>query len=118
MRSPRRCPAPRRSGRRRSGCKAAGLRERQKLSRDGEPIEMSMTSREVAQSTSLRMPGPLGWVARSRRRFEPVMLIWLALVGILLFLVVNPVLRLLVSSFEATDGGQFTLANYMIAYGG
>ena len=60
---------------------------------------------------------PLGWLARGRRRFEPVMLLWLALIGVLLFLVVNPVLRLLVSSFEATDGGQLTLANYVIAYG-
>src|SRR5216684_4117754 len=76
---------------------------------------MSMTSQEVAQSTSLRMPAPLGWVARGRRRFEPVMLIWLALIAILLFLVVNPVLRLLVSSFEATDGGEFSLAGSMIA---
>jgi iron(III) transport system permease protein len=62
-------------------------------------------------------PAPLSWIVGHRRRFEPTMLLWLALVGVLLFLVVGPVLRLFISSFEATDGGQFTLANYAIAYG-
>jgi iron(III) transport system permease protein len=62
-------------------------------------------------------PTPLSWILGHRRRFDPTMLLWLALVGVLLFLVVGPVLRLVVSSFEATDGGQFTLANYAIAYG-
>jgi iron(III) transport system permease protein len=60
---------------------------------------------------------PLGSIARRLRRFEPVMLLWILLIAVLFFLVVNPVLRLFVSSFEATEGGHFTLANYAIAYG-
>ncbi len=77
-----------------------------------------MTVTQAGLPSAGTRPAPLGWIARSRRRFEPVMLLWLALIAILLFLVVNPVLRLFVSSFEATDGGQFTLANYIIAFGG
>src|ERR1700686_97645 len=72
----------------------------------------------MAQSVIADLAGePLSWLPRGRGRFEPVMLVWVALIGVLIFLVVNPVLRLLVSSFEATDGGQLTLANYVIAYG-
>src|SRR5260221_703657 len=72
----------------------------------------------MAQSVIAEAAGePLSWLARRRRRFEPVMLLWVALILVLLFLVVNPVLRLLVSSFEATDSGKLTLANYVIAYG-
>jgi iron(III) transport system permease protein len=37
-------------------------------------------------------------------------------IGLLLFLVVNPLLRLLVVSFQQPDG-TFTLANYFVAYG-
>src|SRR6266481_778317 len=73
----------------------------------------------MAQSVIADVAGEqqLSWLARGRRRFEPVMLLWVALILVLLFLVVNPVLRLLVSSFEATDSGKLTLANYVIAYG-
>jgi len=71
----------------------------------------------AASAIALAEPATLSWLARGRRRFEPVMLLWLALILVLLFLVVNPVLRLLVSSFEATDSGKLTLANYVIAYG-
>ncbi len=45
------------------------------------------------------------------------MLVWLPLVGILVFLVVSPMLRLVVSSFQRTGDGGFTFANYAIAYG-
>lgn len=45
------------------------------------------------------------------------MLLWLPLVGILAFLVVSPMLRLVVSSFQRTGDGHFTFANYAIAYG-
>ena len=51
------------------------------------------------------------------RRFEPTMLIWIAAVLVLVFLVASPVVRLLVSSFQSTDTGRFTLGNYAIAYG-
>ena len=42
--------------------------------------------------------------------------VWLLAIGVLLFLVVNPLLRLLVVSFQQPDGA-FTLANYFVAYG-
>ena len=50
-------------------------------------------------------------------RFEPAVLIWLAAVAALAFLVVAPLARLLVSSFQSTDTGAFTVANYAIAWG-
>jgi iron(III) transport system permease protein len=45
------------------------------------------------------------------------MLVWLPLVGVLVFLVVSPMLRLVISSFQRTSDGGFTFANYAIAYG-
>lgn len=41
---------------------------------------------------------------------------WLLAIAVLLFLVVNPLLRLLVVSFQQPDTGAFTLANYAAAY--
>ena len=43
--------------------------------------------------------------------------VWLLAIAFLLFLVVNPLLRLLVVSFQQPDTGAFTLANYLSAYG-
>jgi len=51
------------------------------------------------------------------RRFQPATLFWLAAVAALVFLVVAPLARLLVSSFQSTDTGAFTLQNYAIAWG-
>ena len=51
------------------------------------------------------------------RRFQPTSLIWLAAVAVLVFLVVAPLARLLVSSFQSTETGAFTFANYAIAWG-
>ena len=45
------------------------------------------------------------------------MLVWLPLLGILAFLVVSPMFRLVVSSFQRANSGHFTFANYAIAYG-
>ncbi|MEA2915815.1 MAG: iron(III) transport system permease protein, partial [Bradyrhizobium sp.] len=45
------------------------------------------------------------------------MLLWLALIAVLAFLVLNPVLRLIISSLQETDTGRFTFANYRVAYG-
>jgi len=56
-------------------------------------------------------------VARWLRSLEPAMLVWLPLVGILAFLVVSPMFRLVVSSFQRANDGHFTFANYAIAYG-
>ena len=55
-----------------------------------------------------------GWLLR---RLEPASLVWLLAVLALVFLVVSPVVRLLISSLQSTDTGAFTLQNYVIAYG-
>ncbi|GAC1552597.1 MAG: iron ABC transporter permease [Beijerinckiaceae bacterium] len=54
-----------------------------------------------------------GW----RARFDPSLLLWLALIAVLLLLVLNPLIRLVVSSFQEADSGRLTLANYWVAYG-
>jgi iron(III) transport system permease protein len=51
------------------------------------------------------------------RNLEPSLLLWIALVAILVFLVVNPLARLLVSSLTDPASGSFTLANFFAAYG-
>jgi iron(III) transport system permease protein len=55
---------------------------------------------------------------RSRlRNIQPVTLVWVLLIGVLLFLVAFPLLTLLVVSFEDQRTGAFTLQNYLTAYG-
>jgi iron(III) transport system permease protein len=51
------------------------------------------------------------------RLLEPSMLLWILLIGILIFLVASPLLRLIMSSFQEAETGSFTLANYAEAYG-
>ena len=53
---------------------------------------------------------------RFRPPIDPWSLIWIGATLILVFLVVAPMLRLLVSSFQSTETGAFTLANYVTAY--
>jgi iron(III) transport system permease protein len=50
-------------------------------------------------------------------RFDPSWLLWLALIAVLAFLVLNPLLRLILSSFQEADSGRLTFANYVAAYG-
>jgi iron(III) transport system permease protein len=50
------------------------------------------------------------------RHFDPTTLVWLLLIGLLLLLVVNPLARLFLVSFEKADGTGLTLANYAYAY--
>ncbi|BBK35611.1 ABC transporter substrate-binding protein [Allostella sp. ATCC 35155] len=65
-------------------------------------------------------PGPgarrASWRVRLRN-FDPTLLVWLGLAAILVFLVVNPLFRLVLTSFLEKDTGAFTLANYAAAYG-
>jgi iron(III) transport system permease protein len=56
------------------------------------------------------------WLGRLRN-IEPVMLLWIALIGVLLFLVAFPLAKLFVVSFEDQRTGAFTLGNYAFAYG-
>ena len=51
------------------------------------------------------------------RRLDASVLLWLVLIAVLAFLILNPVLRLIISSLQETDSGRFTLANYRTAYG-
>ena len=48
---------------------------------------------------------------------EPWTLIWVGATLLLVFLVAAPMIRLLISSFQSTDTGGFTLLNYLQAYG-
>lgn len=51
------------------------------------------------------------------RNIEPVMLLWILLIAILLVLIVAPLAKLFISSFQAQKTGAFTLENYAVAYG-
>ena len=51
------------------------------------------------------------------RRLDASMLVLLAFIAVLVFMVLNPILRLVVSSLQQADTGQFTLDNYRSAYG-
>src|SRR5665213_2312627 len=50
------------------------------------------------------------------RRFDPSMLLWIAIAAVLIFLVVNPLARLAITSRQSADTGDFTLRNYITAY--
>jgi iron(III) transport system permease protein len=64
----------------------------------------------VLQPTSLvKPPGLVQWV-RSR-------LVWLLLAAILVMLIANPLLRLVLISFQARDTGAWTFDNYIEAFG-
>ena len=52
-----------------------------------------------------------------RGKFDPTILLWLALVAILVFLVVVPLICLVITSFSDPDGKGLTLANYASAFG-
>jgi iron(III) transport system permease protein len=55
-------------------------------------------------------------IGRRWRHWDKSAIVWLVAIVVLVFLVVNPLLRLFVVSFQ--DGsGAFTLANYVSAYG-
>lgn len=51
------------------------------------------------------------------RRLEPSMMLWIALIALLLFLVANPIFRLVASSLIDAGSGDLTVANYITAYG-
>jgi iron(III) transport system permease protein len=51
------------------------------------------------------------------RRLQPATLVFVLAVAILVFMIAAPVVRLVVSSFEVTGAGGFTLHNYAVAWG-
>ena len=64
---------------------------------------------------SCRWPAASG-TRRAGERFDPLLLLWLLLAAALLFLVVNPLFRLVQTSLEDATTGAFTLMNYVAAY--
>ena len=56
-------------------------------------------------------------LGRRLRWLEPSMVLWGLLIAILIFLVASPLVRLLLLSFQETETGRFTLANFVEAYG-
>lgn len=52
-----------------------------------------------------------------RQRWDVTPLLWIICAGILAFIVVNPVARLVLASFEVIDGTGYTFDNYLAAFG-
>lgn len=65
--------------------------------------------------TALPKAGALAALDQRWRHLDKTFWVWIVAIAVLVFLVVNPLLRLLVVSFQ-DDNGAFTLANYVIAY--
>jgi iron(III) transport system permease protein len=55
-------------------------------------------------------------LGRRWRHLDKSAWVWLLAIAVLVFLVVNPLLRLLIVSFQQPDAGALTLANYAAAY--
>ena len=70
---------------------------------------------EVVRTGSLAAR-PVGYRQRWRHLDKSVFL-WLFLIGVLLVLVINPLARLFLVSFQHGDTGALTLDNYVTAYG-
>ena len=68
-----------------------------------------MSQTELTRVAAVAMP-------TRRRAFDPALLLWIVLAAVLIFLVVNPLFRLVQLSLEDTDTGAFTLMNYVTAY--
>ena len=70
---------------------------------------------QEAGQTALRDTGTLAGLGQRWRHLDKSSWVWLVAIVVLVFLVVNPLLRLFVVSFQ--DGnGAFTLDNYVAAY--
>jgi iron(III) transport system permease protein len=61
-------------------------------------------------------PAVTGRDLRPKRSFDPMVTLWIALALILMFLVINPLVRLILDSFRQVGGSDFTLANYITAF--
>ena len=69
-----------------------------------------MTVAAPCASTTSARPARVGG-------FDATWLLWIAIIAVLLFLVVSPFVYLVVTSFTAERTGDFTFANYVVAYG-
>ena len=61
-------------------------------------------------------PARQGRLRQRLRFFDPSMLLWGVMIAILVFLVLSPMARLVISSFQEADTGRLTLTNYREAY--
>lgn len=77
-----------------------------------EVLTAGAPRREAAVAQRAGGPG----LGRRWRHLDKSAWVWLLAIMVLLFLVVNPLLRLLIVSFQQPDTGAFTLANYAAAY--
>jgi iron(III) transport system permease protein len=71
-------------------------------------------SQVVASPARLRSSVPSG--SLRSRSFDPLLVLWIVLAAALVFLVVNPLFRLVQTSLEDADTGAFTLMNYVAAF--
>jgi iron(III) transport system permease protein len=53
---------------------------------------------------------------RPKRSFDWMVVLWIMLTLLLMFLVINPLCRLIIDSFRQVGGTDFTLANYVAAF--
>src|SRR6266478_81186 len=60
---------------------------------------------------------PLSPLERRCLHFDTCLFLWTFMIAELMLLVINPLARLLWSSFQDADTGALTLANYAAAYG-
>ena len=77
---------------------------------------MALNSQPTTSRAS-STPVPRGALRPVRRRFDWTVLVFAACGLILAFIVINPVARLVISSFEVIDGAGYTFANYVTAFG-
>ena len=73
----------------------------------------AVTPSAPAASASAITPFSIG---QRWRHLDKSFWVWALAIAVLVFLVVNPLLRLFVVSFQQPDTGAFTLDNYIAAY--
>lgn len=67
-------------------------------------------------SSSKPLAGSASLFGGRWRHWDSSSWVWLAAIAVLVFLVVNPLARLVIVSFQEKGTGAFTLANYVAAY--
>jgi len=67
----------------------------------------------TAAAEQLAPPAPI----RRFRLADPSMILWIAMIAILVFLILSPMVRLVISSFQEPETGRLTFSNYVEAYG-
>jgi iron(III) transport system permease protein len=73
-----------------------------------------VSATDLARGVPAAASGPK---LRPHRVFDPMVILWVVLAAILIFLIANPLIRLVVDSFRAPNTGEFTWVNYAAAFG-